>query len=383
MTAGAASVAKVSSVVQTSADTTSVVVQVEAVLGASKYSFEMSDNGGSYTEVSTSYDPNEKTIYSLAAGKTYFLRVRAMKGTEYGPYSDPIKVATVPNDVTNLRQTDATTSSATFKWDKVSGATGYRICEWVNDQEYVVGTTSSDSYTIKGLNNKIKFPYTVYVRPVRTADGYTAEKTASYSWSNAHISDYNIMLIPKAPSVQVTNYWSNIKEISASVKAEIPFAKGYQYVIYNNKGKKINTLTNTSIYSVYAKNLSRNQFYSIKARAYTNIGNNKTAKYGKWSKEFQFALGTQLSAKPGYKKIALSWNKVKGAKDYTVYISKSKNTGYKKTATVKGTSFTAKKIGKKALKSGKMYYCYVVANKKVGKKTYHSSGNDVWYAKTT
>ena len=78
----------------------------------------------------------------------------------------------------------------------------------------------------------------------------------------------------------------------------------------------------------------------------------------------------------GKKKADVKWGKVTGATNYTVYYSTSKNSGYKKAGTTSGKSYTVKK-----LKPGKTYYFKVVANKKVGGKTYTSAYSKIVSAK--
>ena len=68
----------------------------------------------------------------------------------------------------------------------------------------------------------------------------------------------------------------------------------------------------------------------------------------------------------------VKWNAVKGAANYTVYYSTSKNSGFKKIGTTSGKSFTVKN-----LKPGRNYYFKVVANRKVGGKTLKSSPSAV------
>ena len=79
---------------------------------------------------------------------------------------------------------------------------------------------------------------------------------------------------------------------------------------------------------------------------------------------------TGIEIKPA---IQIKWQKLKGVSGYDIYLSKKQNRGYKKVASVnaKTTLKTIKKLGKKKLKKGTYYY-YVVAKKKVGKKTYKS-----------
>ena len=75
----------------------------------------------------------------------------------------------------------------------------------------------------------------------------------------------------------------------------------------------------------------------------------------------------------------MSWSKVKGAKDYTVYVSMKEKSGYKKFKTTKKTGIVLNKYGKSSLKNNRKYYYYVVANKKVGKRTYTSDVLGAWY----
>ena len=55
----------------------------------------------------------------------------------------------------------------------------------------------------------------------------------------------------------------------------------------------------------------------------------------------------------------VTWKKAKSAKKYQVYVSTKKNKGFKKVVTTSKTSYTVKKLNKKALKVGKKYYVKV------------------------
>ena len=70
-----------------------------------------------------------------------------------------------------------------------------------------------------------------------------------------------------------------------------------------------------------------------------------------------------VKAAPECKKVTLKWKKQKGVAGYQVYVSDLKNGKYKKLATVKKNSYTAKK-----LKVGKTYFYKVRAFKKNKKK---------------
>lgn len=79
--------------------------------------------------------------------------------------------------------------------------------------------------------------------------------------------------------------------------------------------------------------------------------------------------------KQSAKSVRLTWKKVKGCAGYEVYMSKKKNSGYKKIATLK----KAKKVTytKKKLKKKKTYYFKVRTYKTVNGKKYYSTFSNV------
>ena len=125
----------------------------------------------------------------------------------------------------------------------------------------------------------------------------------------------------------------------------------------------------------YIAGLENGKTYKVSVRAVNRNSADGTVAYGEWSDVLYFAKDPsyKLSVKTSKKKIQLNWKKVKGASNYTVYISDKQNSGYKKVGTYnsKKTSATIRKFGKKALKSGKTYYVRIDASKnvKVNKKS--------------
>lgn len=371
---------KVTGLKQIDASNNYIEVQWDAALGQDVYyEVSMSTDGVNWAvEEDKAYDADFYT-YNLTAGRTYYVRVRAYVDTwsepiAYGAYSDAIRVTTAPNKAENVKQTSATASSMTVSWDRVDGATSYEVCKYQNNAEYVVGTTTATSYTITGLNNKIKFPFSVYVRPVRNIGTYIAkDKSAWYSVDD--IASYNIKLVPaKVSNVHISNFWNNIKEVSFAFNLT-EHADGYVYELYNYKNKKISSGT-ASTYSTYLKNIS-GQFYKLRVRAYTTV--NTKVLYGEWSDYTIFAQQPKVNIKRSGYKLKVSWKKVKGAKNYTIYMSTKQRSGYKKVATTKKASYKVSKFKKKKLSKKKTYYIYVVANRKIGKKTYKSDIQSFYY----
>ncbi|MCR5629886.1 hypothetical protein [Eubacterium sp.] len=120
----------------------------------------------------------------------------------------------------------------------------------------------------------------------------------------------------------------------------------------------------------------RKNFYRARVRAYVKDDNgNKT--YGEWSDYGYFAkdLSHQDVETDGYvvnkkNKVKVTWNIIKGAVKYEVYMSTAYKTGFKKVKTVKKNknTFTITKFRKKKIKRGRTYYVRVCAVTKVGKR---------------
>ena len=360
---------------QTEADTNSVKVSWSTKLTAQQYvSVELSLDKKNW-EKETDYAKEDENIMGLSSGTTYYVRARMRNGDTYGKYTSAIAVTTQCSEVKGLKQIKATKNSATFKWDASSGATSYKVCRWLNNQEYVDGTTTSTTYTIKGLKNTTEFSADIYVKPIRKIDNFVAEPTVSWIWNVNYLRKDDVRLVPKKLlTPKITTVYSFILSGDAKIN-EVPFGDNYQYIVYNYKGNPIQKST-TSSTNLRINTIKRNQFYKIRARAYNTV--NKKTNYGPWSDYNYYANSTDVHAKrtSNKKAINISWKKVKGATSYSVYVSKGySTTGAKKVKTTKSLSYKLKKYKNKAISKKAAYTIYVVANKKVGKKTYKSYSN--------
>lgn len=371
----AATTEKVTNVRQTGATATKITVSFDTILGTNYYTVQMSEDAKNWVSITNYATNGEYTVTAgVSAGKSYYLRVAAKDSYVY---SDAIQVTTCPAEITDLKQTGATTSSITISWSKIAGATAYKVCRFANGSEYVIATTINNSYTITGLKNNIVFPYDVYVKPIRNIGTYTAEQKVEYSYQVDHIDSADVRLVPgKVQNVHGEYYYSSLKKVTFDFD-KIEHGSGYAYELCNYKGKKITSGTCSPNGYNELKNIKIGQFYRVRVRAYTTV-NNKVL-YGAWSDYCAFAQQPKVNIKRSGSKLKFSWKKVKGAKDYTVYVSTKQRSGYKKVATTKKTKYTLKKFKKKKLNKKKTYYVYVVANTKVGKKKFKSNAENCWY----
>ncbi|MCD8123890.1 MAG: fibronectin type III domain-containing protein [Lachnospiraceae bacterium] len=378
--------AKVTGLEQTGDYTTSVDISWDAVVANDiRYEVDISSTAGSHG--SRTEDAGTSTsdyIYNLSAGCTYYISVRAyvqewVSGTgyvyTYGEYSDQIEVVTRPASApTSVSQTSATTTSITISWPTVSGANSYLVKYYPSgssSSSALSKTTTSNKVKITGLSKNTKYYFYVYAQCVSSTTGYTATTSGS-AYSSA------LPVLPtKVTGVTWRYDWLNINSASFSCN-ERASAEGYQYYIYSysNTSKKIKSGTTTSYSSITVKSskLKQNKFYAIKIRAYITIDGVK--KYGEWSSLTYFGSQpktVKITKSSG--KLKMSWSKVSGATSYTIYVSTSKpsdTSDMTKVKTTTKTSYTLTKLKKKKISKSKTYYVMVIANRKVGSKTYKS-----------
>lgn len=357
---------KVTGLHQTDAYASSAYFSWNAVVGNNiRYQVEWSDNKVTWATVTTNSSSPKNGISGCSQGAVYYVRVAAREGYngELGPWSDILEVVTRPESIntSTLQQTNASTSSVTIQWGAVPGVTGYRIYDYssgsVGAQRSVVTGTS---VTISGLQ-----PDTVYyfaVKLEKSSASFTAVETGVYIKTRT--------LADKVTDIEAQRVTKKSVALRFTRKNN---ADGYQIQVYDNKGKKkVGKLLDTTSSYVTLNKIQASSFYQVKIRSYINISSGK--KYSEWV-TYHTANQQEVKLKRSGNSIKLSWKKVKGATNYTVYGKKGKSgqrKDYKKLGTVKSTNYTVSKIGKAKLKKGPTYRFFVVANKKVKGKTYES-----------
>ena len=151
-------------------------------------------------------------------------------------------------------------------------------------------------------------------------------------------------------------------------------ANGYEIYRSTKKSsgyKKVKTITVSGTIHYVDSKLKTGTTYYYKIRAYRKIGSKKvysTAWSSVKSVKPVLAIATLKQGKSSKKQVALSWNKVTGAKEYEVYRSTKKSSGYKKITSVSKLKYTDKKVTSK-----KTYYYKIRSYCKVGSKNVYSS----------
>lgn len=276
----------------TSIKTTGVKASAESATGPVTLSWsETADDVTGYRVYR--YDPEqEKYVYlkstknrsytdeNVSSGKTYQYKVRCywtIGGTNYyGNYSSVVSVTTPPAKVSGVSTAVRSSTYLTLSWDKVSGASGYRIYKYnTSSKSYEKVTTiskgSTVSYKITGLT--VATEYQFKVRAYKKTDTGTlwGSSSSAYKDCTKPAQTKNLKAATKSSAVTLT--WSKVAS-----------AGGYRIYRYNSKTKKyekIATVKGNKTFSYKDTKLKKGSTMKYKVRAYKTY--NGTNYYGAYS----------------------------------------------------------------------------------------------------
>lgn len=362
---------------QTSAFGKNAKITWDAVAGSGvKYQLDVSQDNKKWETLATV----GKTYYTLSGmqtGQPYFIRIKAIVGTSSSPYSATLQVITQPGYISEVKQTASKTTSVSVSWSASVGAAAYDVYVGTTDENMKYYSTVKDgktSATIKKL--KKNKTYIVKVVPFNISSG-------GYRADGFERANTAIRTIPgKVSGLTFTGWNYGSKNITVEWKGK-DNVDGYQVKFYDASGKCVKTKNTTKTTYTYVKAAS-DTYYQVKVRPYLNINGKK--KYGEYNKYPVYPISqpqvTTLTQAPG--KLTIGWKAVNGATSYSVYVTTTNPnypSSYAKIAEVGKdvVKYEMSKYGTADITVSENYYAYVVANKKVGTKTYSSKVTQAWY----
>lgn len=276
----------------TSIKTTGVKAYAESASGPVKLSWsETADDVTGYRVYR--YDPEqEKYVYlkstkncsytdeNVSSGKTYQYKVRCywtIGGTNYyGNYSSVVSVTTPPAKVSRVSTAVRSSTYLTLSWDKVSGASGYRIYKYnTSSKSYEKVTTiskgSTVSYKITGLTAATEYQFKVRAYKKTDTGTLWGSSSSAYKDCTKPAQTKNLKAATKSSAVTLT--WSKVAS-----------AGGYRIYRYNSKTKKyekIATVKGNKTFSYKDTKLKKGSTMKYKVRAYKTY--NGTNYYGAYS----------------------------------------------------------------------------------------------------
>ena len=174
------------------------------------------------------------TDTDVQSGKSYQYKVRCywtIGGTNYyGAYSSVVKATVPPAQVTGVKLQKRSSLYLTLGWDKISGASGYRVYKYNSSKktyESVVTLSggSVTSYKVTGLKDATEYKFKV--KAYKKVNGETV-------WGSAS-SEYKTCTTP----LKVKNLKLSTKSSAVTLKwGKTSGATGYKLYRYNSKTKK-------------------------------------------------------------------------------------------------------------------------------------------------
>ncbi len=367
---------KITSIV--SKNETTLSLTWKKVKGADGYEISRSTKKGSgYKKIAVVNKGATVTYQDSKVKKAtvYYYKIQAFchgnGGDSYSGDSAVVSGKTVAK--TKITSVEAKSeTSLKISWKKVSGATGYRVKRSSSKNgTYKVIKNISSKNTTSYVDNNVKKGTAYYykVEAVSKADGI-----AGYSGDSAAVEGNTVS---KTSISYVVSLNSSTLEISWK---KVSGAWGYRVKRSDSaKGtyKTIKTIQGAGKTTYQDKKRSAGKTYYYKVETINKIGNKKG-----YSGDSSAVSGKALAAPQitemeatSSTSMLLTWKKVSGSNGYQIYRSTSKNSGYKKIATVNGANAVSYEDAE--LSAGKTYYYKIRAFKKNSKKNEYSSYSGV------
>ena len=211
-------------------------------------------------------------------------------------------------------------TSVTLNWDKVPGATGYRVYVKSDNSWKSLKTTTATKYTAEGLSSGTT--YTFAIKSYSKSDGKTVW-ASDYSTVNVKTKTVSS---PPSVTLSTTNYVYDGK--NKTPKVTVKDADGN--VLTKNVDYKTSVASNRSGIGRYTVKVTFIGDYSGSKNVYFYIKPGKPA--------------SVKSASQTTSSVKLSWSAVPGAAGYKVYRYSPSKKAYVEAGTTEGTSLTVKKL---------------------------------------
>lgn len=289
------------------------------IAGAEKYKIYRQTEGSTKWKLLDTTEKTKFTDKTAKSGTKYYYRVRAVAGGDMSSYE---VVGRYYLSTPKLSSATNASTGVKVKWEKVTGAEGYKVYRKTGSGSYeYIGKTSKTTYTDKTAKSGKTYTYTV---------------KAYYSKTNGTYNETGLKLkYLAAPKTKATIYTSSISVSWSKVSG----AK--EYIVYrkasgDSKFKKVATTTKTSYKDTNVKN-NKTYSYRVKAINGKTISSYKTVKCS-----FLKTPSIKSITNTGYGQ-KITWDKVSGADGYKIYVKMEDESSWTLLKTVKGVSKTSYK----------------------------------------
>ena len=346
----------------TSSNEDMLKISWKKVSGANGYIIYRSTSKNSgYKKIDTVTGKTSYTDDTVKAGKTYYYKVEAYNvnsGTKgYGGASDAVAGKTAKRTkITSI--VSANEKTLTIKWNKITGAYGYRIKRGTDeDGTYKVVKTIKSGNTTSYKDTSVKAGKTYY---------YTVETMVKTGDNICYSGDSASMEGRTAKKAKIKYAVSNGSNQIEVNWGAVSGAYGYRIKRSTSKNgtyKVVATLKGKNNTTYQDKKLKTAKTYYYKIETINKVNGKKGYSGNSAAVSAKTLKTTSITAvkATGSTSVRLEWKAVDRASGYQIYRSTSKDSGYKKVGQVKGKN--TKKYEDKTLEAGKTYYYQVRAYK--------------------
>lgn len=293
-----------------------------------------------------------------------------------------------------VKQTDATADSVTISWDTPYSNYAESYVVYVGNSPYQTVSKNTKSLKINGLKQGVAYPVSVLFVNNKEYFYLDVESNSSmFVRTTPEKLEATDVLWDKSDKIEFAYVDESLYLDANNVVCK--YIDGIEFKAKDVKGKVRKTLKKTprktvtsyskaedliDSFSFKAPSALKNKGMQYQVRTYIQLDNGKKI-YSDWTSTKVIIPQAKVSKlqKVSSNKVRVSWKKVSGAKNYTIYKTTNSGKSYKKVKTVsaKTTSYTVS-----GFKKGKKNGVVIVANKvKVGKKKYNSTKSYYTYYK--
>lgn len=335
----------------TNNDPTEVYLTWDYAAGAYRYQIKVFDEASNAWVSLGTTNTNTKVITGLDSNKEYQYKVRAYKliGDKkiYGSYSPVVKYRSPLTKVTGLTQTDASTTSVSLKWNKLTTADGYYVKMYNSEKkkwEEAKKISGNENVTAKitGLDYATCYKFIV--------QGYSVEEDGK---EVALIDSALLKTVTDPKKASGLKYTQTAAASITLTWNKLDRGSGYEILYYDKVKKKYvvcKTVSGKSKNKATVSGLKSGTTYKFIVRGFKTVGGVKW----KGTKSSAYSMST-LPAKISTPKVTfkgnkgtLTWKACTGAAGYEV---QKLNASTKKWKTVK--TITGKKNNKYTFKLAK------------------------------
>lgn len=314
----------------------------------------------------TNGNTNKLKYKNLDSGKTYVFKVRsyiASTGGKMSPgaFSSGAKTTTRPAKVATLRARKVSKNSITLTWDKVAGATGYKIYAYNEKTKRLtlLNTTKALSYKLTRLAVASKYSYKVLAYRKFEKIQYYGELSDAVKIATAPGKVLNLKQTERT-SRTISLTWDKVTRASKY--------RVYRYDMDDNLLASFDVKTNSF---VDTKLEAGKYVYRVRAiiatKDFESLGE-YSEDIDACTKPWKVSGITIESDEAGY---TVKWDKQKGVSGYEIYLYDEEEDDFIKVATTKSAKYILEDI-----EEGTAITVKVRAYIKFGKEYYYGKLSD-------